>query len=152
MSPMFLARQKVLPHTSLKYLPRWTSLSWYGRASRSGWSAFSHGATSGMRPRGAGATLARGPMTSPWFSPQLPSTTGTDGNAGTGLRGSQRTPSLNQEQGGMGVDTYSQHIAQRSRFKATSQCCDGQVSPPLLRFSFLICKVYSPHRAGVTIR
>ena len=48
--------------------------------------------------------------------------------------------SLNQEQGGMGVDTYSQHIAQRSRFKATSQCYDGQVSPPLLTFSFLICK------------
>ena len=66
--------------------------------------------------------------------------------------GHRDSPTFNQEQGGMGVNTYSQHIAQRSRFKATSQCCDGQVSPPLLRFSFLICKVYSLHRAGVTIK
>lgn len=57
-----------------------------------------------MKPVVAGATLPRGPTNSPWFSPRLPSTIGTDASPGAGLRGPENPP-LNQEQGGVGVDT-----------------------------------------------
>lgn len=54
---------------------------------------------------------------------------------------------------GVNIAISLEHRGPASRTRcATSQLCDGEASSPLLRFSFLICKMYSPHRAGVIIK